>query len=99
MNLFMLIPKKIYDYVVNNIAKLINNSTEVVESEILKLSNVFVEWRYFYEGGSKSANFVVLSRFSYLLNQYLKYENSMTDDEILGQLDKIFILFDALKNH
>ena len=99
MDLFLLLPNNIITYFISNISTMLKNNKEYVLSELSSISNSFIEWRYFYEGKTKKTNIQVLSRLSYLLNQFLKYDENKTDDEILNTIENNSKLIELLKTH
>ena len=99
IDLFLLLPNNIITYFISNISTMLKSSKEFVLSELSSIANSFIEWRYFYEGKTKITNIQVLSRFSYLLNQFLKYEENKTNDEVLNIIENNFELIEFFRVH
>ena len=73
--LLNLIRLNIKEFIVSNITKNIPNydiNVSILDEKIKCISSVFYDWRYIYEKGSKSVDFVFLNFFCDLLDAYTK---------------------------
>lgn len=73
--LLNLIRLNIKEFIVSNITKNIPNydiNVSILDEKIKCISSVFYDWRYIYEKGSKSVDFVFLNLFCDLLDAYTK---------------------------